>query len=154
MAEVGCVRESDDADTIFAGTLSGIEPPEDAPVPEVTLRRTVGVTDTCFTAVADGREIGHCEVVADLTLGGELPALAGWAELSGLHVERSWRGRGIGAWLVRHAVAWLQMARCDRIVLSVAEEDDQAGAGRFYRRFGWDALTRQKRGWTFAEASR
>ena len=154
LTEAGCVRQPGYVETLFAGPLSGIEPPGDVPVPKVSLQRGIEITDASFLAMADGKEIAHCEVVADMTLGGELPALAGWAELSSLLVEESWRGRGIGAWLVRHAVAWLRLAGRDRIVLSVTKEDEQAGAGRFYRRFGWEPLTRQQRGWTFADTSR
>ena len=56
-------------------------------------------------------------------------------------------GKGVGTWLVKHAVEWLRLGHCDRVVMSVAQEDEDAGAGRFYRRFGWDVLIRQKKGW-------
>jgi hypothetical protein len=40
------------------------------------------------------------------------------------------------------------LAGCNRIVDSVAEDDEAAGAGRFYRRFGWNVLVREIRSWT------
>ncbi len=57
------------------------------------------------------------------------------------------RNKGIGFWLVSHAVAWLRLAGCDRVVMSVAREDERAGAGRFYERFGWRPLARQRHWW-------
>lgn len=83
-----------------------------------------------------------------------MPALRGWAELSAMFVQEMWRGRGIGTWLVQHAVAWLRVAGCDRIVLSCAAEDEAAGAGRFYRRFGWEVFTRLQDGWHYPKAER
>ncbi len=44
---------------------------------------------------------------------------------------------------MRCAVAWLRLAGCDRIVFNVAAPDEAAGAGRFYRRFGWDVFVRE-----------
>ena len=79
-----------------------------------------------------------------LTEGGQLPALAGWAELSEVETSETMRNQGVGSWVVQHAVEWLRLAKCDRIVLSVARDDEKAGAGRFYSRFGWMPLVRQK----------
>lgn len=138
-------------ETLYAGSLTGIQPRGDPPVPEVSLRRGIAVTEAGFFAMVDGREIGHCEVTADMTLGGELPAFAGWSEVSSLLLDEEWRNRGIGTWLVRHAVAWLRLAGQERIVMSVAEKDEQAGAGRFYRPFGWQSLTRIERNWSFLQ---
>jgi len=112
------------------------------------LQRVAEDTATFFVATLGGEKIGHCGCVPDLTLGGELPALKDWGELSDVLVEANWRNRGTGGWLVRHAVAWLRLAGCDRVVLSVAADDEAAGAGRFYRRFGWDVLVRQEAGWS------
>jgi GNAT superfamily N-acetyltransferase len=91
--------------------------------------------------------VGHCECSADLTGGGALPALTGWGELGELHVVEGWRNRGVGAWLVQHAAAWLRLAGCERVVLAVTAEDEAAGAGRFYQRQGWKALARVRMGW-------
>ncbi|MGH3147117.1 MAG: hypothetical protein ACRDTR_15075 [Rubrobacter sp.] len=37
----------------------------------------------------------------------------------------------------------LVAAGCDRIVFNVAAPDEAAGAGRFYRRLGWDLFVRE-----------
>ena len=78
---------------------------------------------------------------------GQLPALAGWAELSELETCEMMRNRGVGSWIVRHAVKWLRLAGCERIVMAVAGENERAGAGRFYNRFGWMPLVRERKHW-------
>ncbi len=100
-----------------------------------------------FSAQLNGQEIGWCECLADLTEGGDLPAMRGWAELTELYVHEEWRNQFVGTWLVRHAVDWLRMAGCDRIALCVDAADEARGAGRFYQSFGWDVFTRLEVGW-------
>jgi hypothetical protein len=36
---------------------------------------------------------------------------------------------------------------CEHIVFSVIPDDDARGAGRFYRRLGWDILLTLEKGW-------
>jgi GNAT superfamily N-acetyltransferase len=138
----GMARE----EALFGGPIMQIEPPP-APIDGLTMQRSIGRFGTRFTAKLDYQSVGECDCVSDLTDGGALPALRGWGELAELEVREPWRSRGIGAWLVQHALAWLRLGGCTRIVLSVAADDEAAGAGRFYRRFGWDALVRFQRGW-------
>ncbi len=147
LREAGYAPNPERDEVVFGGTLEQVPSPGGPPVAGVELRRVAKDTATAFIASLDGAQIGYCGCVPDLALGGELPALAGWGELSDVLVEGDYRNRGIGGWLVRHAVVWLRLAGCDRIVLSVAAGDEAAGAGRFYRRFGWDALVRQEGGW-------
>jgi len=131
-------------EAIYGGRLDGVPAPtEEPPVAGLTVRRTLGPWGTRLSAVAGGEEVGFCEVAPELTRGGILPALRGWAELQEIRVLEDWRDRGIGSHLVRRAVAWLRLAGCDRIVLNVATPDEAAGAGRFYRRFGWDLFVRE-----------
>ena len=73
--------------------------------------------------------------------------LGGWAELTELWVREGSRNRGVGRWLVEHAAGWLRLAGRDRVVLCVDGDDDEAGAGRFYRRFGWEVLARLTLSW-------
>lgn len=128
---------------LYGGKLDGVPVPEEPPLPDITVRRTAGLFGVRFTALLDGDEVGLCECVVDLTRGGALPALDGWAELSEMRVAEEWRDRRIGSWLVGEAVDWLRLCRRDRVVLVVDEDDERAGAGRFYRRLGWGVLTRE-----------
>jgi len=98
-----------------------------------------------FAAVLNGEAVGKCEVAVDLTNGGALPALQQWAQLTELQIAEPWRNRGIGAWLVRHAVAWIRLAGRTRLL--VATMADNAGAIRFYRRLGWELLVLEQTGW-------
>ena len=140
-----CNTEVDES--VYGGALEGIPSPGEPTVEGVSIHRDLGKFGTRFAARLDGRNVAYIECVADLTDGGQLPALSGWAELSEVETNESMRNRGLGSWVMRHAVAWLRLCRCDRIVLSVARDDEKAGAGRFYRRFGWTPLVRQNH-WT------
>ena len=138
---------------LYGGRLDGVAAPGDPPLPKLTARREVGRFGTRFAATLDGKQVGHCEAASDLTRGGALPALRGWAELAEIEIAEPWRNRGIGAWLVRRAVAWLRLGGCDRVILSVDAADETAGAGRFYRRFGWRLLARETRLWPHEASS-
>jgi GNAT superfamily N-acetyltransferase len=133
-------------EALFGGSIeqSGLVTP---PISDLSIRRTSGRFGTRFSASLDRQIVGDCECISDLTAGGAQPALRGWGELAELEVREPWRNRGIGTWLVQHAAAWLRLGGCNRIVLSVADEDAAAGAARFYRRFGWESLVRFQRGW-------
>jgi GNAT superfamily N-acetyltransferase len=134
---VEVVLAADVADLPHAG------PP---PVEGMTLRRALGGHATRFTALLDGRAVGMYEVQADLTAGGSLSRLAGWADAWELHVEEPLRRRGIGTWLVGHAADWLRLARVERLVdYGIAGEGDAHLA--FLGRLGWRELTRTRRGW-------
>jgi ribosomal protein S18 acetylase RimI-like enzyme len=99
-------------------------------------------------AELDGRVVGFHEVQSDLTAGGTLSRLAGWADVWELHVDPAHRRRGIGAWLVGHAADRLRLARADRVLsCSVLGEDDDEIA--FLRAMGWRELTRTRRGYEF-----
>lgn len=134
-------------DAVYGGPLTLSRTAQESPVAGVTLKRKVGARGTRFSAVVNGSEVGYGECKEDLTLGGALPALRGWGELVELWVDTEWRNQGLGTWLVSHVVHWLLLAKCDRIVLNVAADDEAAGAGRFYNRWGWTPLARQTKGW-------
>jgi len=134
-------------EALYAGYLDQIAPPGAPPIDGLSIQRATGRFGARFVADLDGLEVGDCDCVSDLTEGDALPALRGWGELAELEVREPWRGRGIGARLARHAAAWLRLGGCTRIVLSVAAEDEAAGAGRFYQNLGWNPLVRFQRGW-------
>jgi GNAT superfamily N-acetyltransferase len=152
LASMGYQPFPDRTEALYGGRLDGVPAPSAPPIAGLALRRTVESLGACFSAIVEGQKVGHCDCDPDLTLGGELPALRGWAELFEIEVEAHWRNRGIGTWLVQYAAAWLRLSGCDRIVLAVASEDEAAGAGRFYRRFGWETLVREQPGWSRAVA--
>ncbi|MBV9281761.1 MAG: GNAT family N-acetyltransferase [Chloroflexi bacterium] len=140
-------RPSGHREALYGGWLADGDPPEEPPLPGLTIRRRVGRYETRVAALLDDREVAFCDVQPDMTSGGLSPALQRWAWLADLQVREEWRNRGIGRWLVRHAARWLRLAGCDRVVLSVADDAEAAGAGRFYRRFGWEVFVRETHGW-------
>jgi GNAT superfamily N-acetyltransferase len=100
-----------------------------------------------FAAELGGESIGLFDVRCDLTGGGVLPALAGWAEPWNLWVDEAHRSQGVGSWLVHSAARYLRLGGCDRMLLTVAVDDERAGAGRFYERLGMVRLARLDRAW-------
>lgn len=134
-------------ETLYGGQLDSIAAPGDPPLSGLRLRRSAGRFGARFDAMEGERSVGYCDIVTDLTEGGALPALRGWAELAEIGVEPEQRSRGIGSWLLRHAVAWARSGCCKRLLLITTAEGDAAGAGRLYRRFGWQPLTRIQIGW-------
>lgn len=147
LAAAGYTCQPGRSEAMYGGGLAQIAPPAPPPWPGLAVLRTLGRRQTRFTALAEGQAIGWCECSADLTQGGALPALRGWAELGEIEVDERWRNRGVGTWLIQHAAAWLRLGGCDRAVFAVAAENEAAGAGRLYRRLGWNVLTRHQIGW-------
>ena len=84
-------------EAVYAGTLASVPDPGDPPLPDLEVRRGVGNFGVRFSAVRGGEEIGRLECVADLTEGGALPALRGWADLEELWVREDSRNRGSAA---------------------------------------------------------
>ena len=147
LGQFGYSSNADVDESVYGGTLDGIPSPGEPPVEGASIHRDLGKFSTRFVARLEGRDVAYVECVADLTQGGQLPALSGWGELSEVETSEAMRNRGLGSWVMRHALEWLRLSRCSRIVLSVARDDEEAGAGRFYRRFGWAPLVRQNH-WT------
>ena len=147
LGQFGYSSNADVDESVYGGTLDGIPSPGEPPVEGASIHRDLGKFSTRFVARLGGRDVAYVECVADLTQGGQLPALSGWGELSEVETSEAMRNRSLGSWVMRHALEWLRLSRCSRIVLSVAKDDEEAGAGRFYRRFGWAPLVRQNH-WT------
>jgi GNAT superfamily N-acetyltransferase len=146
LAAAGYRLAGDHREALYGGPLEPVVLSE-PPVPGLKLQRQVGSLGVNHAVFLDDQKIGWCVCIPDLTNGGELPSFRGWAELGELWIDERWRNRGIGTWLVQHAVDWLRLGGCDRIILAVAESDEVLGAGRFYSRFGWQVLTRYQKGW-------
>jgi hypothetical protein len=117
------------------------------PLEGLTVRRGLGGHATRFSAVLGGRVAGFFEVQADLTAGGALSRLAGWADVWELHVEEDVRRRGIATWLIGHGADWLRLARAERLIdYAIVGEGDAHLA--FATALGFRELTRVTRGWS------
>lgn len=147
LSDAGFRPEPGLEEAVYGGTLDAVSPAGPPPLPGLSVVRSTGAFGARFTALLEGQTVGTCECVPDLTEGGALPALSGWGELTELEVAERWRNKGVGAWLIQHAIAWLRLGRCDRVVLAVAPESEAAGVDRFYQRCGWSPLVRETKGW-------
>ncbi len=145
----GAGFDDDDGRTeiLLAGPLDGAGAPGPAPIEGLVVRREVGHLTTAFIAVLDGEVIGYAHVRGDLTRGGTLSCLAGWADMWELRVEPEFRNRGVATWLVRTAVAWLRLGSSSHMLADVAPDMEDPEMERFYARFGWYEIGRSRRGW-------
>lgn len=131
---------------IYGGRLpepGGAEPP----IPGLEVRAATDEPGHRFRAGLNGLDVGWIEWAPDLSCGGSLPALAGWAELVRLEIEPAWRSRGVGTWLVRRTVPFLRMVGVTRVVVPLTAAEEVACAGRLCRRLGWEPVVRLEQGW-------
>ena len=134
-------------ETLLAGPLDRVPHPGPPPVSGLTLRREVDNLAVRFTGVLGGDVVGYVNVHDDLTRGGAVSRLSGWAQLREQFVEPEYRRRGVGTWLLCHAVAWLRLGGSERILAGWAEELG-GGALAFVSRFGWQEIGRTRRRWS------
>jgi ribosomal protein S18 acetylase RimI-like enzyme len=131
-------------EVVLVADVADLPRPGPAPLDGLRIDTVLGRHAPRLNAVLDGRVVGFCEVQADLTSGGILSRLAGWADVWDLHVAPEHRGHGIGSWLLGHAADRLRLARAER-VLSYAAPDGTELAHLLAS--GWRELTRTRRGW-------
>jgi RimJ/RimL family protein N-acetyltransferase len=85
--------------------------------------------EAAILAVAGDRVVGSLGIQRD-----EHPVTRHVATL-GMHVARDWRGRGVGAALMRRAIEWARSVGVEKLELTVYPGNDAARA--LYRRFGF-----------------
>jgi GNAT superfamily N-acetyltransferase len=149
----GYVPEAEREEILYAGRIDDLEPPPKPPIDGLVLVRRMCDFAPRFAAELAGETVGLFDVGSDVTEGGALPALAGWADPWNLWVDERYRSQGVGSWLVRSAVPYLRLGGCDRMLVTVAVDDERAGAGRFYERLGLVRLARLERAWRTAGES-
>lgn len=118
--------------------------PDPAPLPGMTVRRSVGINGTRFTAVRDGAALGLIEV-AVLDPAERHPRSGGLADIGNLEVAEPYRRQGVGSALLRQAADWLRLGGCDRL-LHYARPDETAAIA-FVEKHGFTEVTRTRRGW-------
>ncbi len=139
-------RPGDRVEAVLVADVADLPRGGPAPVDGLTLRRELGGHATRFSALLDGRVVGIHEVEADLTAGGALSRMAGWADVWELNVDERMRRRGVATWLVGHTADWLRLGRVERLLdYAVIGEGDAHLA--FLTALGWRELTRTRRGW-------
>jgi GNAT superfamily N-acetyltransferase len=132
-------------EVVLLANVDELPRPSDSPIPGLTVRRAVGVNGTRLSARLGNDVLGYIEVETNLTDGGRLVQLSGWADVGNLHVSEQYRRRGVGTWLIGQAAGWLRLARVERLLeYACAEHEDSI---MFLRRLGFRELTRTARGW-------
>jgi GNAT superfamily N-acetyltransferase len=115
------------------------------PVPELVVRRTVGVNGTRLSAHRDGETLGYIEVDTNLDNAGRAARLGGWADIGNLHIDETYSRHGIAGWLVAQTADWLRLAHIDRLLGYAWAEDEDCLA--LLRGLGFRELTHTARGW-------
>jgi GNAT superfamily N-acetyltransferase len=138
---------------VYIARVADIPRPAGPPVTGMTLRRSVGLNGTRFTAVVGGELVGYIEVeIRDQ--GERLPRSGGWADIGNLRVVEPYRRRGIATWLLGQAGEWLRLAQVDRLLDYTYLEGvdamgwDYADQRAFLAASPFTELTRTRRGWT------
>jgi GNAT superfamily N-acetyltransferase len=146
----GYAPEPEREELLYGGRIDHLDPPPAPPIEGLVLARRMCDFAPRFAAELAGETIGLFDVSSDVGDGGALPALAGWADPWNLWVDERYRSQGVGSWLVRSAVPYLRLGGCDRMLVTVAVDNERAGAGRFYERLGLVRLARLDRAWRTA----
>jgi GNAT superfamily N-acetyltransferase len=133
-------------EAIFGGWIKQDIVEHQPPIEELHVEIKHAEPEAQISALVGSSLVGKCSFQDDLTLGGALPAFDSWAALSAIEISKPWRDKGIGTWLIQLMIHRLSTQR-KKITFSVTHDDEVAGAGRFYARFGWGVLARSTKGW-------
>jgi len=116
----------------------------EAPDAGTSLRRSLGINGTRFSAVLRDVVVGYIEVDL-LQVGERLPRSGGWADIGNLHIAEEQRRQGVATWLIGQAADWLRLANIDRLLAYAGPEQQDCTA--FYAKVGFRELARTQRGW-------
>jgi len=137
---------------IYLAKVEDLRGPAEAPIAELSVRRTAGMNGTRLSAMLGGDAIGDIEVEI-FDAGERLSRNGGLADVGNLRVAEPYRRRGVGKWLLSRAADWLSAANVDRLLDYAWLEGTDPG-GRDYaddRAFlaaaGFQELARTRRGW-------
>jgi GNAT superfamily N-acetyltransferase len=90
--------------------------PSRPPIDGLELGRALGVNGTRLYGHVGDKLVGYVEVDTNLTQGGRLAHLHGWADVGNLRVDEAYRRRGVATWLFGQAADWLRLARVERLL--------------------------------------
>jgi GNAT superfamily N-acetyltransferase len=146
-------------EVVYLALVEDLLGPAEPPVPGLSVRRSVGLNGTRFSAVLGDEVIGYIEVEI-FDEGERLARHGGWADVGNLCVVEQYRRRGVATWMLGQAADWLRLAHVDRLldytylegrdVTGQDYDDDRA----FLLASPFTELTRTMRGWTRSPSTR
>jgi len=114
------------------------------PLPNLTVRRSLGVFGARFSAMLEDEVVGYI----DVEIRGESDPRSrqfGWSDIGNLWVREDLRRRRIGTWLLGVAAGWLRLGGINRL-LTYAWPNELDAIG-FATANGFHELVRTERGW-------
>ncbi len=141
-------RHEGHTETILVAAVAALPSALPAPLDGLTVQRELGgpaVAGPRLGARLAGELIGFVDLSSDLTGGGALSRLAGWAEIDSLWVDEPYRRQHVGTWLMAQAAEWLRLGHADRLVAYCAAGQHDVRA--FASRVGFGVLAHTERGW-------
>ena len=149
--ERGGFGSADRVEAVLLADVDALPGPGRPPLPGLAVRHALGPHAPMVSAVLDGEVIGYHEVQGDLSVGGTLSRLAGWADVWNLWVAPQHRRAGVATWLLGHTADRLRRGGVRRLLdyAIVAPDGDRVpGHLGFLLRRGFVEITRNRRGWT------
>jgi len=146
-------RHTGHTEIVSLARVSDLPRPAGAPIPGLSVRRTVGINGTRLSAMLGQDTIGFIEVET-LDDSERRSRNGGWADVGNLRVAEAHRRQGVATWLLGQAAGWLDLARVDRLLdytwLQGADPGglDYASYRAFLPAAGFREITRTRRGWT------
>ncbi|MFI6284793.1 N-acetyltransferase [Streptomyces sp. NPDC051018] len=132
---------------LLIAAVSELPSPGPAPLPGLTLHRTLGELGTRFTVRLDGRPIAYAETSGTLERPERHARPGGLADLADLELPED-PHPGLLPWLLGEIRQWLALSGVDRVLAYSGGEDDTSDEFTGLTAHGFRELSRSARGWT------
>ncbi|MER5766489.1 N-acetyltransferase [Streptomyces sp. NPDC001985] len=133
---------------LLIAAVAELPAPGPAPLPGLTLHRTLGDLGTRLTARLAGEPVAHVELDTTLERPERHARSGGVADIADLVLPDD-PHPGLLGWLLGEAGRWLALCGCDRVLAYADESDAGAEGGEIaaLTAHGFHELTRTARGW-------
>ncbi|MFE7131022.1 GNAT family N-acetyltransferase [Streptomyces sp. NPDC057638] len=135
-----------DTEILLLARVTDLPAPSPAPLPGLSVNRTVGDLGTRLTARLDGEDLASLELDTSLERAERHARSGGLADLSDLNLPDD-ADPALVRWLLGQAREWLELCGVGRLLVSVYEGEDDARERDTLLSLGFRELTRTARGW-------
>ncbi|MFF0447684.1 N-acetyltransferase [Streptomyces sp. NPDC004609] len=132
---------------MLIAAVSDLPSPGPAPLPGLTLHRTLGELGTRFTARLDGRPVAYVETGSTLERPERHARPGGIADLADLRLPEE-PHPGLLPWLLGEIRQWLTLSGVDRVLAYADDETGTVDEVTGLTAYGFRELSRAARGWT------